>query len=150
MGFRAVRASARGPVELGAEPPGLVSEGLVHLLESGLGAAEGGSAERDKRARERLRLLEQRASARGRGEGEAVPAVEDAWHPETAQPFDVAVVVDGGDPGSEGHASASGRGDGELEPLSDSQYAGGCGDERVRSEEHTSELQSQFHLVCRL
>src|SRR5689334_3555489 len=28
--------------------------------------------------------------------------------------------------------------------------SGGLGPDRVRSEEHTSELQSQFHLVCRL
>src|SRR5687768_18326237 len=29
-------------------------------------------------------------------------------------------------------------------------YDLGCGDGRMRSEEHTSELQSRLHLVCRL
>src|SRR2546422_5396333 len=31
-----------------------------------------------------------------------------------------------------------------------SHQAGGAGDPRARSEEHTSELQSRLHLVCRL
>src|SRR5689334_24519133 len=30
------------------------------------------------------------------------------------------------------------------------EWAGGSNAETIRSEEHTSELQSQFHLVCRL
>src|SRR5689334_24809956 len=34
--------------------------------------------------------------------------------------------------------------------LALSQQAGGIGTRGPRSEEHTSELQSQFHLVCRL
>src|SRR5439155_24918070 len=38
----------------------------------------------------------------------------------------------------------------DVSPVSSDQSAGSCGLGRRRSEEHTSELQSRGHLVCRL
>src|SRR6266481_9144968 len=42
------------------------------------------------------------------------------------------------------------RSDAPIEPHPSAGCRGLFDDRRIRSEEHTSELQSQFHLVCRL
>src|SRR3989442_6656349 len=44
--------------------------------------------------------------------------------------------------------SLLGNGDGTFQPVQD--YLAGAGNVVLRSEEHTSELQSRPHLVCRL
>ena len=62
----------------GDGPRGLLSECLVHGDESGSCAGQDRPAEGGQEAGEGLRLLDQGAAARHRGEGEAVPTVEDA------------------------------------------------------------------------